>query len=218
MAKNIPELTAKTTPVPADLVEIYDSAGSANKKVTLESLVTAIIPSGIIADYGGGSAPSGWLLCDGSAISRTTYSSLFAAIGTTWGAGNGSTTFNLPDLRGRVRVTKSGSDTEFDTLAETTGSKTHTLSSAEMPTHTHTQDAHNHNIRVDTSGGWAANNPNSATRGASGFDAGEFSDRIGGEVGSSFNVAVTATNQNTGGGAAHNNIQPSVVVNSIIKI
>jgi Phage Tail Collar Domain len=59
-------------------------------------------PTGIVAAFAGAAAPAGWLLCDGSAVSRATYSALFAVIGTTYGAGNGSTTFNLPDLRGRA--------------------------------------------------------------------------------------------------------------------
>lgn len=58
------------------------------------------IPPGVILMYGAPTAPTGWLECDGSAVSRTTYSSLFAVIGTTFGVGDGSTTFNLPDLRG----------------------------------------------------------------------------------------------------------------------
>lgn len=57
---------------------------------------------GEVMDYAGPTPPSGWLVCDGSAVSRTTYAALFAAIGTAWGAGDGSTTFNLPDMRGRV--------------------------------------------------------------------------------------------------------------------
>ena len=57
-------------------------------------------PAGIIAPFAGTSAPSGWLACQGQAVSRTTYATLFAAISTTWGSGDGSTTFNLPDLRG----------------------------------------------------------------------------------------------------------------------
>lgn len=60
------------------------------------------MPSGATLPYAGPTAPTGWLLCDGSAVSRTTYPTLFAAIGTTWGAGDGSTTFNVPDMRGRV--------------------------------------------------------------------------------------------------------------------
>ena len=65
-------------------------------------LYDGIVPPGMIAPYAGKTAPEGWLLCDGSAVSRTTYADLYAAIGTTYGAGNGSTTFTLPDLRGRV--------------------------------------------------------------------------------------------------------------------
>lgn len=64
-------------------------------------LVGSIIPPGTIEAFGGGTVPSGWLLCDGSTANRSTYSALFAAIGTAHGSGNGSTTFHLPDLRGR---------------------------------------------------------------------------------------------------------------------
>lgn len=59
------------------------------------------VPSGTILPFGGATAPSGWLLCDGSAISRSTYAALFSAISTAWGYGDNSTTFNLPDMRGR---------------------------------------------------------------------------------------------------------------------
>lgn len=61
----------------------------------------AALPAGSMVDFAGTSAPGGWLMCDGSAISRTVYASLFAAVGTTYGSGDGSTTFNLPDFRGR---------------------------------------------------------------------------------------------------------------------
>lgn len=63
-------------------------------------------PSGVIVAFGGTVAPSGWFVCDGTAVSRTTFSNLFTAIGTLWGAGDGSTTFNLPDLQGRMAVGK----------------------------------------------------------------------------------------------------------------
>jgi microcystin-dependent protein len=71
-------------------------------KILLQTLINAIsgIPSGIIMPYGGTSAPSGYLDCDGSEISRTTYADLFTAIGTTWGVGDGVNTFNVPDLQG----------------------------------------------------------------------------------------------------------------------
>jgi phage-related tail fiber protein len=58
-------------------------------------------PSGAVSAFAGTTAPTGWLLCDGSEVSRVTYSTLFAAIGTSCGSGNGSTTFNIPDYRGR---------------------------------------------------------------------------------------------------------------------
>jgi microcystin-dependent protein len=78
-------------------------------------LVGSVIPAGTIAPFGGGTVPTGWLLCDGSAVSRTTYAGLFAVLSTSNGSGDGSTTFNLPDLqgkflRGRVQIsTASGS-------------------------------------------------------------------------------------------------------------
>lgn len=88
---------------------------------------------GFIAMYGGAAAPAGWLACDGSAVSRTTYAALFTAIGTTHGAGNGSTTFNLPDLRGRAPI---GAGTGPGLTARTAGQK---LGSELLQTHSHPQ-------------------------------------------------------------------------------
>jgi microcystin-dependent protein len=86
----------------------------------------AVDPAGRIEQYGGSSAPTGWLECDGSAVDRTTYARLFTAISTTWGIGNGTTTFNVPDFRGRVLVGKgtgttvaSGTNADVDTAADT---------------------------------------------------------------------------------------------------
>ena len=112
--------------------------------ITSEKLATSTIqlltPTGSITQYAGSAAPTGWMFCDGDAISRTTYSALFAVIGTTFGSGDGTTTFNVPNLKGRVPVGRDATQTEFDALAETGGSKTHTLTSAEMPSHSHTAD------------------------------------------------------------------------------
>lgn len=102
-------------------------------KLDLGLVKGASSPAGSIMQYGGSSAPEGWLLCDGSAISRTTYSALFAAIGTTYGTGDGSTTFNLPDLENRVPI--GVSDTHG--LGTTGGEETHTLTTEEMPAHGH---------------------------------------------------------------------------------
>lgn len=89
---------------------VYGNLPTSSEK-SMISLMT-----GIIFDYAGSSIPSGWLDCDGSAVSRTTYAALFTAIGTTWGVGNGSTTFNLPDLRGRYTV-GAGTGTKVATFA-----------------------------------------------------------------------------------------------------
>lgn len=66
----------------------------------LVALSASAVPAGTMAPFAANTPPSGWLKCNGAAISRTTYAALFAKIGTTWGAGNGTTTFNVPDLRG----------------------------------------------------------------------------------------------------------------------
>ena len=91
--------------------------------------IDAYIP-GIIQLYAGSSVPSGWLICNGQAVSRTTYAALFAVIGTTYGAGDGSTTFNVPNL---VNKTVRGSNS----LGKTGGADTVTLSTANMPAHSH---------------------------------------------------------------------------------
>lgn len=152
------------------------------------------------------SAPTSWMLCDGSAISRTTYAALFAAIGTTYGAGNGTTTFNLPNLKGRVPVGRDAADVDWDVLGETRGAKTHTLITAEMPVHTHVQNPHNHDFSTAAT---AMTNPqNSLIMGA-----GNPPTAVGGQI-----ASATATNQNAGSGTAHNNIQPSIVLNYMIKV
>jgi microcystin-dependent protein len=101
------------------------------------SLATGGGAPGIISQFAGSTAPAGYLLCDGAAVSRTTYSSLFATIGTAYGVGDNATTFNLPNLQNRIPVGK-GSDTEFDTLGETGGAKTVSLAATNIPAHSHT--------------------------------------------------------------------------------
>jgi len=168
-----------------------------------DNTLTNIIPAGTINMFGGSSAPTGWLICNGNAVSRTTYSSLFSIIGTTYGTGDGSTTFNLPNLKGKVVVGLDSGDTSFDVLGETGGAKTHTLTTAEMPSHTHVQNSHSHTnygalIPRGTGGNFreltvspGSNNVNSGS--------------------------TTAVNQDTGGGLAHNNLQPYITLNYIIK-
>jgi len=176
---------------PSVLKGTFDQAGQ-NIKTKYNNLIDELknlLPTGLITPFGGDTAPSGWLICDGSAVSRTTYASLFEAIGTTYGGGDGETTFNLPNFKGKVIVGLDSSQTEFNSLGKTGGEKTHTLTIPEMPSHTHglwTRDAYG----GGTSGGtihWEA----SSSR--------------------------AITTQSTGGGGAHNNLQPYAVVNYIIK-
>lgn len=107
------------------------------------------IPAGVILPYGGAAAPTGYVLCDGSPYSRTTYAALFAAIGTAYGAGDGSTTFNVPDFRGRApagkdnmggtaanRLTTAGSGVDGATLGASGGAQSTTLVTANLPPYT----------------------------------------------------------------------------------
>jgi microcystin-dependent protein len=104
---------------------------------------TALLPPGTIAAFGGSTAPSGWLACDGSAVSRTVYSLLFAVVGTLYGVGDGSTTFNLPDLRGRVGVgyAATGGHTDVSALGNNEGV---TTSANRRPKHRHTPHSHSY--------------------------------------------------------------------------
>lgn len=172
------------------------------------------VPAGTSLNYRGGAIPSGYLLEDGSLISRVTYARLFEAIGTTYGVGDGSTTFKLPDSRGRVDVASgTGSSLSSRTLAAIGGEENHTLTQGEMPSHTHTQNAHSH------SGTGVINGTNGAT-GSNKTIRADVIDSISSTDSCSVGITTasgTATNQNTGGGSAHNNMQPYLVAHRIIK-
>lgn len=167
------------------IVEEIDNGGGGSQ------VLGDTLPIGIIMEYPGSNIPSGWLLCDGQAVSRTLYSELFNLLGTTYGSGDGSTTFNIPNLKGKVAVGKDENDTDFDTLGETGGEKTHTLSESEMPAHSHTPTSGN----FCTTGNGTANNL----------------------VNSGSSYAQTSATANTGGGQPHNNLQPYIVQNFVIK-
>jgi microcystin-dependent protein len=183
------------------------------------------VPAGIVSAFAGVTAPSGWLMCYGQAVSRTEYSALFTALSTTYGSGDGSTTFNIPDMRGRAiagvdnmggtaasRLTSTVLSAS-NTLGATGGTQTHTMTSAEMPSHTHTQNAHGHEL-FSTAG----LNLGSSEGGTPDYVRSIFN-RVAADSNSTKWTADqrTATNQSTGGGGAHLNTQPTIVLNYIIK-
>lgn len=151
-------------------------------------------PVGVLLAYAGSIAPTGWVLCDGSAISRTTYVELFSIIGETFGVGDGLTTFNLPDLKGRTifgkdnmggsaanRVTNAGSGIDATTLGASGGNEF-------MQRHAHPQAATTKLAGVSTPG----------------YDAG-----LG-------NASSGGTTQNQGLGDSEN-MPPAIILNYIIK-
>jgi microcystin-dependent protein len=161
----------------------------------IKDTINTNTPVGSISLFAGATAPNGWLICDGSAVSRTTYANLFSVIGTTYGAGDGSTTFNIPDIQNRVPVGLNFSDTDFDTLGKTGGEKEHRLTINEIP-------SHNHNTVSMCSF------PEGVANSRTGYGYNEVAlnkSSYGNTVG------------NTGGGQAHNNLQPYIVMNYIIS-
>lgn len=158
-----------------------------------EMIIQNHTPIGIINAYAGSAAPTHWLLCDGAAVSRTTYAKLFTVISTVYGIGDNSTTFNLPDLRGRIpmgvdgaanRITAASTNgANADTLGGVGGTETHTLVTAEMPAHTH-------GLFTATAGTSVSSNNNAST-------------------------GDTQT-KSTGGDGAHSNTQPWIALNYII--
>ena len=124
------------------------------------------VTSGMTFPFAGTVAPTGFLVCDGSAVSRGTFSALFTAIGTTWGDGDGSTTFNLPDTRGRVILGAGGTYSPGDTG----GSSTLSLGVANLPPHNHNiiDPGHNHTSLVAASNVTSGSSAGGATSGNTG--------------------------------------------------
>ena len=151
------------------------------------------LPIGSMIPYGSqNNVPSNWKICDGSEVSRTTYADLFSVIGTSYGAGDGSTTFNLPNKKGRVSVGLDSSQTEFSTIGKKGGEKTHQLKVEELPSHAHTVKG------TVGSGGYAE----------------------GVSFGNSANPGYTSwvSMSAVGGNQPHNNLQPYEVDVWIIKV
>lgn len=151
--------------------------------------IDAQFPAGTLQPTARDSAITGWLLCQGQAISRATYAALFAAIGVKYGIGDGSTTFNIPTMKGRIPIGLDPADADFNDRGKSGGAKAHILSIAQMPSHLH-------GMRYDPSSGTYEYPYNSGTQ--TGFRR-------------------WLNTDSTGGGQAHNNLQPYVVINWLIK-
>ena len=183
--------------------------GNNVKKTTVQGVIDLVpipqgVPTGTILDFAGDTAPSNYFLCHGQDVSRTTYNDLFVAIGTTYGAGDGSTTFNIPDLRGRVSAGKDDmggaaasrltlarpEGVDGSALGNTGGAESHTLNVDELAAHDH-----------DLIGAGGSSGPQQGL--AKDSNANNLGDNLVG---------------NTGGDEAHNNVQPTIVLNKIIRL
>ena len=171
------------------------------------------VPVGSILAFFGQDAPRGWLVADGRTISsldNPEYARLVVHLRNLGAAYQGGTVYEavLPDLQGRVAVARSASDSLFSTLGNTGGSKNHTLKMSEMPEHSHgvNDPGHTHQIALIN---WA---PSSGSNNAYPNRGGSYYDNI--VLRNTTGVSI----QGAGGGKAHNNLQPYVVVNYIIKM
>ena len=160
------------------------------------------LPIGVIIAYGNETPPANWLVCDGSAVSRTKYADLFAVIGTRYGAGDGVSTFNLPDKRGRVSVGWNPNEAGFDCIGNYGGEKTHKLTKSELPKYDLTGLKWQGNGWPITFDGPTAGSGYKINYNYGAYDPGQ----------------INGFQMNSGGGdQPHNNLQPYEVDNWIIK-
>lgn len=193
-----------TIPVPGTVVAAGSQVGPSGD-TGLTGVGGSAEEVGSIKAWPAAAAPASWMLCDGSALSRTLYPGLFAVLGTTWGAGDGSTTFNLPDMRGRfVLGAGQGASLANRILAASGGEEAHQLSIGELAVHTHIQNAHIHVVGVQSlaAAGTGCLTPVAYPGAGGGYNS----------------QSVTATNQNTGSGTPHENMPPFLVITYIVKV
>ena len=178
------------------------------------------MPAGSVIPFAGSAEPSGWLFCEGQAISRTTYAALYAVLGTQFGAGDGSTTFNLPNMKGRVPVGRDAAQAEFNPRGTTGGAKTHALTQAEIPDHPHAISSdgalHSHTFLIEYADDTAVGGSGKRVTDVGNVTGG------GGTNATATSSTVMINDDQTlftdgGGDGAHNNLQPYIVLNYIIK-
>jgi microcystin-dependent protein len=234
------------TGLAADSVTATQIAAGAVGVSELAAAVQAmLVPPGVMVAYGGTAEPTGWLFANAQTVSRTTYAALFAIYGTTYNTGGeAGTDFRMPDLRGRVLVgmdnlggtTDAGRLSVTNTMGGSGGAQTVTLTSTEMPAHTHVQDVHTHiqnshnhtqeqhahrvslfPIAIQTgstsfdfqitAGNWAASGALPATDAQIAVN----------QAALAVNQNATAVNQSTGSGGAHDNMPPYQLCNILVK-
>ena len=184
--------------------DMWYNTTSKDLKLQHDGQLVVIMPTGMIFPFAGANAPSGFLLCYGQAVSRTTYAALYTLLSTTYGSGDGSTTFNVPDLRGRTiigidnmggsaasRVTSASVNGSNSTaLGGAGGAETHTLTNAQLPS-------------------FLASPAVAVSSGTSGFTGG---------AGTGFSNGSSSVAITNGSGQAHSNTQPWMALNYIIKV
>lgn len=183
---------------------LTNSAMISDLDPTAFALAAAGVPTGALFMWGTATAPTGYLLCNGAAVSRATYAALFAILGTIYGAGDGSTTFNLPDSVGRTPVgpgTGTATDATAWALGDRRGTETHTLVEAELPT-------------TQLGGGISMSSSDASSIAVHGTKA-----ATGGQVDTTGSGGtLEQLVESFGSDTAHNNLQPSFCTNFIIKI
>lgn len=159
-------------------------------------------PIGSIMAFAGATAPAGWAICDGAEVSRVTNAGLFALIGTTYGVGDGSLTFNLPDLFGKFPLGRGGAGYP---LGDSGGAASVALTTNQLPAHTHgSAGAHNHDVSARATAGTTPGSQ--AVSAATG--AGTLTTTTDG----------AHTHASVGGGDAHENMPPYTVIIYIIRV
>ena len=196
-------------------------AGTDATRALTPAGLAAVIPPGTLIDFAGAAVPAGWLACGGQAVSRVAYARLFAALGTTWGAGDGAATFRLPDFRRRVAVGAGGVATTAlgNRVGATGGAETVTLTEAQIPAHDHaagtleTNEAGAHRHRLPDPRTGSPGDPRSALVDREGpYGAYRQTDEAGAHTHS-----IMGSTAEAGGGTAHPNLPPSAVVWKLIK-
>ena len=196
----IADLAVTTAKLAANAVTTEKIAANAVTTAKIDTLLAqSLVPTGCVIPFAATNAPDGWIACTGVAVSRQTYAALFAVIGTTYGAGDGSTTFNVPDLRGRSMFGFIGSTNGLITTATADkvalggkgGEETHVLTEGEMPNHVHSLQNPLLNLVYGTGLQTNGSHPQ-------------------------LTPTVSATNS-TGGGQAHTNMPPFLLMNFIMK-